>query len=135
MVRGTVPAAERTVYNLEVLGHHTYFVGDDGVWVHNTGCPTGPGVYQFPTPDNIPYTGQTIDAAGRLGDHLRSGLLGSLDDVTFKSMPGSTKTQREIMEHNLIQQITGGVPARISPAVANKRDPIGPRRSHLLDPP
>jgi RHS repeat-associated protein len=29
----------REVFNLEVAGSHSYFVGDIGVWVHNT-CPT-----------------------------------------------------------------------------------------------
>jgi len=28
-----------TTYNLAVEGHHTYFVGEAGVWVHNTGNP------------------------------------------------------------------------------------------------
>jgi RHS repeat-associated protein len=45
-VVGTVPAGERTVYNLEVLGHHTYFVGDNGVWVHNACPPIEPGRLQ-----------------------------------------------------------------------------------------
>ncbi len=27
-----------TVYNMEVEDYHTYHVGEDGVWVHNTGC-------------------------------------------------------------------------------------------------
>ena len=30
-------AGEHTVFNLEVKGFHTYFVGDVGAWVHN-GC-------------------------------------------------------------------------------------------------
>ena len=30
-----------TVYNMEVADYHTYYVGEDGVWVHNTdGCIT-----------------------------------------------------------------------------------------------
>lgn len=33
-------AATQTVYNLEVRGYHTYFVGDDGAWVHNI-CDCG----------------------------------------------------------------------------------------------
>ena len=36
-----------TVYNLEVDGTHTYFVGDSGVWVHN-GCGWGPGKAKDP---------------------------------------------------------------------------------------
>jgi hypothetical protein len=29
---------EETVYNFEVEDFHTYFVGEDGVWVHNVDC-------------------------------------------------------------------------------------------------
>jgi hypothetical protein len=29
---------EETVYNFEVEDFHTYFVGEDGVWVHNEAC-------------------------------------------------------------------------------------------------
>lgn len=33
-----------TVYNMEVADYHTYYVGEDSVWVHNTpGCGTVPG--------------------------------------------------------------------------------------------
>ena len=42
---GTWTGHTKTVYNLEVGQFHTYFVGDDGVWVHNI-CgdkPSSPG--------------------------------------------------------------------------------------------
>ncbi len=29
----------QTVYNFEVDGYHTYFVGEAGVWAHNAGVP------------------------------------------------------------------------------------------------
>lgn len=32
-----LPSGRTTVYNLSVEGYHTYFVGPDGVWVHNCG--------------------------------------------------------------------------------------------------
>ncbi|HEY3357204.1 MAG TPA: polymorphic toxin-type HINT domain-containing protein, partial [Polyangia bacterium] len=38
-----------TVYNLEVSGQHTYFVGESGAWVHNM-CAAGGGGRRF-TPD------------------------------------------------------------------------------------
>ena len=38
-------------------------------------------------------------------------------------MPGG-KTAREVQEHLKIQEITGGVPARFSNRVVNKKDPI-----------
>jgi hypothetical protein len=34
---------EETVYNFEVEDFHTYFVGEDGVWVHNQDCSGGLG--------------------------------------------------------------------------------------------
>jgi hypothetical protein len=43
------------------------------------------------------------------------------------------KTAREVAEYRRIQEITGGAPARISTNAANKIDPIGPNRKHLLD--
>jgi RHS repeat-associated protein len=33
-----------TVYNFEVDGFHTYFVGDRGAWVHNLPCARGGGI-------------------------------------------------------------------------------------------
>ncbi|KAA3609490.1 MAG: hypothetical protein DWQ01_09155 [Planctomycetota bacterium] len=35
LVSKETSASKETVYNLEVNGYHTYFVGDFGVWVHN----------------------------------------------------------------------------------------------------
>ena len=32
------PFLEVAVYNFEVEGHHTYYVGGVGIWVHNTHC-------------------------------------------------------------------------------------------------
>ena len=43
------------------------------------------------------------------------------------------KVAREIREHEIIQILTGGIPARKSDAVANERDPIGLGRQHLVD--
>ena len=47
--------------------------------------------------------------------------------------PGKTHTELEVLEHKRIQEITGGVPARKSPNVLNKKDSIGPARRYLLD--
>ena len=43
------------VYNIEVKGHHTYFVGELGAWVHNKtqGQPTK-SVRDRSTPENVP---------------------------------------------------------------------------------
>ncbi len=35
---GTWVSQRQTVYNFEVEGFHSYFVGESGVWVHNTSC-------------------------------------------------------------------------------------------------
>ena len=51
--------------------------------------------------------------------------------MRMKRVPGG-KTAREVQEHLKIQEITGGVPARFSNRVVNKKDPIGPGRQHLL---
>ncbi|WP_228128037.1 HINT domain-containing protein [Acinetobacter bohemicus] len=32
-----IPTICRAVYNFEVEDHHSYFVGEQGLWVHNTG--------------------------------------------------------------------------------------------------
>ena len=40
----------RRVYNFEVEGFHTYYVGEDGVWVHNTGYPADPACFVTGTP-------------------------------------------------------------------------------------
>lgn len=32
------PAYSTYVYNIEVEDYHTYFVGEDGIWVHNADC-------------------------------------------------------------------------------------------------
>lgn len=39
-----------TVYNLEVADYHTYFVGMDGVWVHNSNDYVGVAVLPFVLP-------------------------------------------------------------------------------------
>jgi len=51
--------------------------------------------------------------------------------VKTKAVPGG-KTAREVVEHKEIQKLTGGVPAKQSPNVSNRVDPIGPKRQNLL---
>jgi hypothetical protein len=38
----------------------------------------------------------------------------------------------DIAEHNFIQGLTGGVPARRCHSVSNDKDPIGPQRRRAL---
>ncbi|SKB09547.1 RHS repeat-associated core domain-containing protein, partial [Prosthecobacter debontii] len=89
------------------------------------------GIYEFPDQKaNKPYVGQSEDLASRLNTHKSTGRLKPGTETTTKV--AGDKTAREIAEHKRIQEITGGVPASKSDAVANKVDPIGPKRQHLL---
>lgn len=74
--------------------------------------------------------GQSGDIPRRLGQHERTGRLQPGTQTTTAVEGG--KTAREIAEHQRIQELTGGVPARQSPNVSNKVDPIGPNRRRLL---
>ncbi|MEL7310289.1 MAG: RHS repeat-associated core domain-containing protein [Pseudomonadota bacterium] len=91
------------------------------------------GIYEFPDQANPgqTYVGQSGNIPERLKQHEAAGRY-TPGTATTTSVSGG-KTQREIAEHNRIQEITGGVPARHSDAVSNKKDPIGPARRHLLD--
>ena len=93
------------------------------------------GVYEFPDAKagNKPYVGQSGNIPKRLQQHQKAGRLDPKVKPDVKEVPGG-KTSREITEHKQIQERTGGVPARESPDVANKVDPIGPKRQHLLKP-
>ncbi len=60
----------QTVYNFEVEGFHSYFVGETGVWVHNTSCklfPNKPGVYHIEAGGEY-YTGSSTNIRKRLKD-------------------------------------------------------------------
>jgi len=90
------------------------------------------GIYWFKVGEKW-YVGQSGNIARRVGQHLNSnrGLLKKGTEVHTISVAGG-KLEREIAEHAKIQEFTGGVPARLSDKVANKVDPIGPNRQHLL---
>ncbi len=91
------------------------------------------GIYEFT--DKVtgkPYVGQSGNISKRLKQHEKAGKLEPGCTVCRTEVTGG-KTAREIAEHRRIQELTGGVPARRSPDVANKVDPIGPKRQHLLE--
>ncbi len=91
------------------------------------------GIYEFKDAKvNKPYVGQSSNIPNRLKQHQASGKLAPNTPVKTTEVKGG-KTTREIAEHRRIQEITGGVPARQSPDVANEVDPIGPARQHLLN--
>ena len=91
------------------------------------------GRYEFPdqTVSGTPYVGQSGNIPRRLRSHEKAGRLQPGTETTTEVLGG--KTTREISEHERIQELTGGVPARESSRVSNKLDPIGPRRRHLLE--
>ena len=67
----------------------------------------------------------------RLKTHEKNGRLEPGTETRTEVKGG--KTAREIVEHKKIQEKTGGVPAKDSDTVSNKRDPIGPKRRHLVE--
>ncbi|MFC4323294.1 RHS repeat-associated core domain-containing protein [Litchfieldia salsa] len=90
------------------------------------------GIYEFfDNKTGKPYIGQSKNIKNRLKQHEKSGKYDPNSSVKLTEVKGG-KTSREIAEHKRIQEITGGVPARFSDKVANKVDPIGQSRRHLL---
>ncbi|MCG8423159.1 MAG: Hint domain-containing protein, partial [Proteobacteria bacterium] len=59
----------QTVYNFEVEGTHTYFVGPGGVWAHNGCAPKGGArnTTSSPALNNSPYSPQAVEARGLAG--------------------------------------------------------------------
>jgi RHS repeat-associated protein len=89
------------------------------------------GIYSFREGDAT-YVGQSGNIPKRLATHEATGKKALDAEATITEVTGG-KTAREIAEHQKIQKITGGVPARESPKVTNQRDPIGPSRQQLLN--
>jgi RHS repeat-associated protein len=86
------------------------------------------GVYHILTKSGETYIGQSKNMVKRVISHFRkSGKLGKLghqlEDVIFHSMPGSTKTEREIYEHYVLEAVGGPEAAD----VINKVRPMGGR--------
>jgi RHS repeat-associated protein len=72
---------QHTVYNLEVEGLHTYFVGDGGLWVHNT-C--GADEFGFHRVRYGSHAASELAMAERMADRSYRGnlaVLGYLDDA------------------------------------------------------
>jgi RHS repeat-associated protein len=91
------------------------------------------GIYEFVDTSGKKYVGQSGNIAKRLQDHVRSGKLdpSQVKNVKVKEVLGG-KTKREIAEQKRINEITNNVGAK-SPKVSNQKNPIGPKRQHLLD--
>lgn len=92
-------------FNLEVAEFHTYFVGEDRVWVHNSCTYNVPGSR---TSSGRPYVGQT----GKMDPSLRPG--NGADGRTRQAgdartqMPQATAQQRRVQEQKEINA-AGGV--------------------------
>jgi hypothetical protein len=90
------------------------------------------GIYEFiEKTSGLPRVGQTSSELRRLARHAADGLRDPDAPVKWTPVRGG-KLKREIAEHKRIQEITGGQKASKSPAVANQRDPIGPKRRRKL---
>ena len=91
------------VYNLEVANAHTFFVGEDGVLVHNARRPVDTGVYILE--DIGIYVGQSIDIDRRETTHKRTrpGFKGEV--CRIPNLPD--KNQRNIIENFFYDSIEG----------------------------
>jgi len=97
--------------------------------------PRFEGIYRFKSGNGSQwYVGQSSHLLRRLYQHGRYGnlRLRKVFSLRLKRVTGG-KTAREVQEHLKIQEMTGGVPARFSDRVLNKKDPIGPNRHYLLE--
>ena len=91
-------------------------------------APEEPGIYEFKSEEGPVYVGQSKHLHTRINQHLQSGKLKKADLKTLKwtRLPGSSKTDREIAEQLRIRGL-GGIEK-----LANKINPIGQNRQHLL---
>jgi Pretoxin HINT domain/LysM domain len=121
------------VFNFEVDGFHTYYVGQQGVWVHNTNCAA--------PVDGLIY--KRIDTTGRIEDYIGKTTEGNrlAREATHRRAFPDSRFDFEIVErgiargdplsiaeHNVIQDLTGGVAVRHSSVLSNQRDAVGAGR-------
>ncbi|MEO0883478.1 MAG: hypothetical protein AAFY34_12245, partial [Pseudomonadota bacterium] len=71
------------VYNFEVDGWHTYFVGHLGTWVHNTNCRAPERL--LPGELNVGKAG-TLTEAGRRGDNIEAHHIPSAKRVQLEGV-------------------------------------------------
>ena len=92
------------------------------------------GIYEAMTKEGLPYVGQSNNIERRLAEHVRSGKISQeAADAAARTEVTGGKTAREIAEQRRINEITNGVGAS-DPGIANKVNPIGPKRQHLMNP-
>ncbi len=92
--RRPVPEA---VYNFSVAGLHTYFVGQGGIWVHNssgTGCAV-PGAKRGPKTDpTAPHNAKIRSEAEKLRDEGNTIIAGGGGKEVLIPTPGGLKNGR-----------------------------------------
>ena len=93
------------VYNLEVESLHTFFVGSDGLLVHNgvPGVYIDHGDYDGNTGH---YPGQSNDDSRRLRQHQRNPRKQNHKRECFIPMPGSNRRDRDRMENFIYDTLT-----------------------------
>jgi len=87
------------------------------------------GIYEFQATNGKTYVGQSGRISERLAEHVRDGKLSAenVGNVKRTAVNGG-KVAREIAEQRRIDRL-GGIK---SGDLANKRNPIGPARRHLM---
>jgi hypothetical protein len=85
------------------------------------------------TKEGLPYVGQSNNIDRRLAEHVRDGkITQEAADAARRTEVTGGKTAREVAEQRRINELTNGVGAS-DPGIANKVNPIGPKRQHLMD--
>ncbi len=91
------------------------------------------GIYQVMTKEGLPYVGQSGNIPERLARHVSDGkITQEAADAAMRTEVLGGKTAREVAEQRRINELTNGVGAS-DPGIANKVNPIGPKRQHLMD--
>ena len=127
-----VDAWDVVALGADVAGALIPFVTGGGAAVR-AGREATEGIYEVVTKEGLPYVGQSNNIDRRLAEHVRDGKITqeAADAATRTEVTGG-KTAREVAEQRRINDLTNGVGAS-DPGIANKVNPIGPKRQHLMD--
>jgi RHS repeat-associated protein len=85
------------------------------------------GVYEFIGNDGNLYVGQSGNVGDRMRQHAENGKVSENAEVHVTEVSGG-RTPREIAEQRRLDQHGGAQSGNVS----NKRNPVGPRRQHLM---
>ena len=101
----TLRPIRETVYNIEVDGEHVFYVGNDGVLVHNS-CRKYVYVIKDAAGKTV-YVGITNNLAIRKAAHILSGTLRKGDEmfaITNKIKHGAARTLESKLLHNALKE-------------------------------